>query len=97
MSKAIFVTAELRIKPDVEIAQAREKIRQFCQQMESEPGCQQATASYDLEDDRRVILWERYDDQAAIEAHFNMPHTHDFIALSIVDLVQAFNSQIEEK
>ncbi|AIW14413.1 putative quinol monooxygenase [Vibrio tubiashii] len=92
MDSTIFVTAELRVNSDVDLAVARKAIEQFCSDMESESGCQQATATFDVNDPRRVILWERYDDQSAIEAHFVMPHTQAFIALGMTELVSATNS-----
>lgn len=90
----IYVTAELQIKPEVDLIKAKQQIQTFCSDMESEEGCVQATATYDVEDERRVILWERYQDQAAIEAHFAMPHTQAFIALGLTELVKATNSRI---
>lgn len=92
MDSTIFVTAELRINSDVDLAVARKAIEQFCSDMESESGCQQATATFDVNDPRRVILWERYDDQSAIKAHFAMPHTQAFIDLGMTELVSATNS-----
>ncbi|NOH53184.1 antibiotic biosynthesis monooxygenase [Vibrio coralliilyticus] len=96
MNEMIYVTAELKIKPEMEIQHAQDAIEQFCRDMESEAGCLQAKATYDLKEPSRVILWERYQDRAAIEAHFTMPHTQAFIALGITDLVQVFESQSGE-
>lgn len=93
----IYVTAELKIRPEQELTNAYQAIEQFCRDMESEEGCLQATATFDVNEPRRVLLWERYVDQAAIEAHFVMPHTQAFIANNIAELVQAFNTQAGEQ
>ncbi|GAB6260353.1 putative quinol monooxygenase [Photobacterium sp. R1] len=93
MSQTIFVTAELRMnaeKPRPAVIQA---IEQFCLDMQSETGCLQAIATYDENMPQRVILWERYENRDAIEAHFSMPHTRAFIASEMTELVQAFETQ----
>lgn len=93
MSQTIFVTAELRINAEKPTAEVVQSIEQFCLGMQNEPGCLQAIATYDDKEPQRVILWERYKDRAAIEAHFSMPHTQAFIASQVAVLVQAFETQ----
>ncbi|GAK87907.1 hypothetical protein JCM19238_5517 [Vibrio ponticus] len=95
MSETIFVTAELKMNADKPRQQVIEAIEQFCLDMQSEAGCLQASATYDLKHPQRVILWERYEDRAAIEAHFAMPHTQAFIAAEMAELVQAFETQAQ--
>lgn len=96
MNEMIYVTAELKIKSEQDLKAAHQAIAQFCRDMESEEGCLQATATFDANEPSRVLLWERYVNQAAIEAHFVMPHTQAFIASEVVELVQAFNTQAGE-
>ena len=95
MSETIFVTAELKMNADKPRQQVVEAIEQFCLDMENEAGCLQANATYDPKDPQRVILWERYENRAAIEAHFAMPHTQAFIAAEMAELVQAFETQAQ--
>ncbi|MFN1617209.1 putative quinol monooxygenase [Vibrio rotiferianus] len=95
MSETIFVTAELKMNADKPRQQVVEAIEQFCLDMQSEAGCLQANATYDSTDPLRVILWERYENRAAIEAHFAMPHTQAFIAAEMAELVQAFETQAQ--
>ncbi|GIU32304.1 putative quinol monooxygenase [Shewanella sp. MBTL60-007] len=93
MNETIFVTAELKMnaaKPRNQVIQA---IEQFCHDMQTEAGCLQAIATYDEKEPQRVILWERYENRAAIEAHFTMPHTQVFIAAEMAELVQVFETQ----
>ncbi len=97
MTNSIFVTAELRIKPNIERAVAIEAIEQFCLDMQSEPGCLQAIATYDEKQSDRVILLEQYADREAINQHFGMPHTQAFIQTDMTELVQAFETQKQEK
>ncbi|UTZ37671.1 antibiotic biosynthesis monooxygenase [Vibrio campbellii] len=95
MSETIFVTAELKMNADKPRQQVVEAIEQFCLDMQNEAGCLQANATYDPKDPQRVIFWERYENRAAIEAHFAMPHTQAFIAAEVAELVQAFETQAQ--
>lgn len=92
--QGLFITAELHIKPDVDLDRAISSIHEFCEGMNSEPGCSFALALQDQKDPRKVIFWERYEDQAAFEQHFQANHTQHFINAGLTDLVQAFESQL---
>ncbi|PSU36450.1 antibiotic biosynthesis monooxygenase [Photobacterium lutimaris] len=94
--QGLFITAELRVKDDVSVDEAKVAIAQFCQGMNSEHGCSLAVAMQDNNDPRRFIFWERYDDQAAFDAHFNAKHTQAFIALGYTQLEQAFETHLME-
>ncbi|MGY0216091.1 putative quinol monooxygenase [Endozoicomonadaceae bacterium StTr2] len=92
-NEGIRVTAALKIKPEVALDEGLAAVQKFCQDMNSEPGCLFAYASQDLADERQVHLWEAYRDQAAIDAHFNMPHTRAFIKQGYTELVHASQSK----
>ncbi|WP_028108313.1 putative quinol monooxygenase [Ferrimonas futtsuensis] len=94
MDQGLFITAELRVKPDVSLELAKLAIFRFCRDMESEPGCSLALPLQDREDPRKFILWERYDDEAAHQAHFDAEHTQRFIQQGLTELVQAFQSEL---
>lgn len=94
--QGLFITAALRVNEGVSIEEAKEVIAQFCQDMNSEPGCSMAIAMQDNKDPQRFIFWERYDDQAAFDAHFQAKHTQDFIALGYTQLEQAFEASLME-
>lgn len=99
MTQIIFVTAELRLSDQKCRNDSIQIIEQFCVDMQSEAGCLQAVATYDEQEPQRVVLWERYESRAAIQAHFAMPHTRTFIDSGVAELVQAFETtqQIESK
>ncbi|MEZ8044698.1 putative quinol monooxygenase [Vibrio sp. 10N.237.312.C02] len=92
-NETIFVTAEIKIKTNTDREAAIEAIEQFCRDMQSEPGCLQAIASYDQNQSDRVVLLEQYVNREAINQHFVMPHTQAFIERDITELVQAFETQ----
>ncbi len=83
MNEIIFVTAELKIKTNIERAAAIEAIEQFCLDMQSEPGCLQAIATYDQSQSDRVILLEQYANREAINQHFVMPHTQRLLSVAL--------------
>ncbi|MGF1680268.1 putative quinol monooxygenase [Photobacterium minamisatsumaniensis] len=90
----LFITAEIKVKPEIDLDIAKQAIAEFCCGMNSESGCSLAIAHQDMSDPRRFILWERYDDQAAFQQHFSAEHTQHFIGLGITDLVQAFETDL---
>ncbi len=92
-----FVNAEIRIKDDVQINDALAAIHQFCLDMNSEAGCSFAMALQDKQDSRRIILWERYEDEAAAQRHFDEPHTQRFIHSGFTEFVGATLCQLPEQ
>jgi quinol monooxygenase YgiN len=57
--------------------------------IEREAGCRRFDVLVESRDDRRFVLYEIYDDEAAFELHLRTPHYHSFAA--------AINGQIEER
>lgn len=92
-----FVSAEIRIKEEADINEALAAIEQFCIDMNSEAGCSFAMALQDQQDARRIILWERYEDEAASQRHFDEPHTQRFINSGLTEFVQATLCQLPVK
>jgi quinol monooxygenase YgiN len=52
----------------------------------AEAGCQQYSFSFDMADPSLVRLFEVWDDQESLDAHFKMPHMAAFQA-ALADLV----------
>ncbi len=92
--QGLFITAELRIKPESDLDTAIAEIHAFCDGMNSEEGCSMAVPLQDKKDPYRFIFWERYEDQEAFEQHFQAEHTQRFIHLGLTDLVQSFETQL---
>jgi quinol monooxygenase YgiN len=73
----IVVTAHARVKPearDEAIAAAR-KMRDASI---AEPGCQEYGFWFAFDDENSLLVFERWDDQAALDAHFQTPHLAEF-------------------
>lgn len=45
----------------------------------AEPGCLHHAAHRDLEDEHRIVFVEQWQDQAAVDAHFAVPESIDFV------------------
>lgn len=90
---AVFITAKLRIRSDIGLADGLDAINAFCLAMNSEVGCVFAYATQSKDDKHTILLWECYRDQAAFDEHFSMEHTQHFIQSGLTELIQADQSQ----
>ncbi|WP_445774029.1 putative quinol monooxygenase [Shewanella sp.] len=92
--QGIFITAEIHIKDEVPLDQGVDAVRQFCVDMNNEPGCSLAIALQSKTNPKHFVFWERYDNQAAFDAHFSYEHTQAFIKSALTELQQAFDYQL---
>ncbi len=53
----------------------------------TEPGCVNYQVSQDVDNPRRFLLYEVYDDQAALDAHKETPHYLDVVAARVKPMV----------
>jgi quinol monooxygenase YgiN len=81
----IVVTAHARIKPEAR-DDAIAAARQMRDASIAEPGCQEYGFWFAFDDENELLVYERWDDQAALDAHFATPHLAEF-AKSIPDWV----------
>ncbi len=73
----IVVVAHARVKPEAReqaVAAAR-KMRDASLQ---EEGCQEYGFWFAFDDENELLVFERWDDQAALDAHFQTPHLAEF-------------------
>ena len=73
----VVVTAVARVRPEKReeaIAAARAMKKASLE----EPGCQEYGFWFDMDDPDRLLVFERWDDQAALDFHFTTPHLADF-------------------
>ena len=75
----IVVTARARIRPDArdEAIAAAEAMRKASLE---EPGCQEYGFWFAMDDPNELLVYERWDDQAALDFHFSTPHLAEFAA-----------------
>jgi quinol monooxygenase YgiN len=53
----------------------------------AEPGCLEFSVYRDIDDPRAILLYERYADEDAFQAHRRTPHFHDIIERQVVPLL----------
>ncbi len=75
----ILISATARIKADKreEVLAAAANMRQASL---AEPGCRQYRFGFALDDSDVILVFEEWDDQAALDAHFRTPHMVEFTA-----------------
>jgi quinol monooxygenase YgiN len=76
----ILVTARARVKPEAR-DRAIEAARLMQEASRAEPGCQDYGFWIAIDDPNEMFIFERWDDQAALDAHFQTPHLAEFAAV----------------
>ncbi len=75
----VVVTANARVKPEAREA-AVEAALKMREASLTEPGCQEYGFWFAIDDPNRLLVFERWHDQAALDAHFQTPHLAEFAA-----------------
>ncbi len=94
LEQGYFITAELRVKNQHRIAEAKSALVTLCEKTLAEPGCSLFTLHQCSENEDRFILWERFENEAAFRQHFLEAHTKEYMALDLTEVVQYFHSDI---
>lgn len=89
-----FITAELRAKNPQRLAETKNALIRLCEESVKETGCSLFSLHQCNEDPLRFILWERFEDEAAFQQHFEESHTKAYVALDLTDIVQYFQTSI---
>lgn len=72
MNPPLNVVAIMQAKPGKE-AQLHTLLQAALPHFQQEPGCQAYALLVDLEDPTRFVSYERWDDEAALQAHMKAP------------------------
>ena len=73
----IVVTAHARLKPGAREA-AVEAALKMREASRAEPGCREYGFWFAIDDPDSLFVFERWDDQAALDFHFSTPHLAEF-------------------
>jgi quinol monooxygenase YgiN len=73
----IVVSARARVKPEARDA-AVAAARSMREASRAEPGCQEYNFWFAFDDENELLVFEVWDDQAALNAHFGTPHLAEF-------------------
>ena len=74
----IIVTGSVKVTPAT-LAQARELALEHVHRSRTEPGCLLHSVHHDVEDPLRLVFLEHWDDRAALDAHFRVPASSEFV------------------
>ena len=89
-----YVTAELRTKDVHRIAETKAALADLCAATLGESGCSLFVAHHDPLIPTRFLLWERWDDEAALKRHFSLPHTRAYVERDLTEVVQVFQTNV---
>ncbi|MFD2569363.1 putative quinol monooxygenase [Spirosoma soli] len=73
----LLVFATITAQPDAE-SELRKGLLELVQQVRTEPACQLYELYESTEHPQRFIMHERWDDEAGLQAHNQMPHMKEF-------------------
>jgi len=76
----LIVAGEVKVESTTEVEKARAAIIAMVEASNAEPGCILYAFSQDLTDPTIIRITEKWQDQAALDAHFNAPHMATFMA-----------------
>jgi 4-carboxymuconolactone decarboxylase len=91
-----YITAELKVKDESRIQETKEALMLLCKETLTEPGCTLFTLHHDSKQATRFLLWERFNDEAAFKLHFEAPHTKEYVAKDLTEVVQYFQTDIAQ-
>jgi copper(I)-binding protein len=74
----IIVTGSVEVRPD-DLDQAVEIALEHVRRSRTEPGCVLHSVHHDVENPNRLVFLEHWADRAALDAHFAVPGSGDFV------------------
>lgn len=89
----VHMTVLMRVRPD-RVAAFREGLCALIAPSRAEPGCISYDAHQDEADPTLFVMWERWRDMAALEAHAASPHFLAFEAAHGADLLKPIRESI---
>ena len=74
----IIVTGSVKAQKAT-LARMRELALEHVHRSRTEPGCLLHSVHHDVEDPLRLVFLEHWQDRAALDAHFRVPASSDFV------------------
>ena len=74
----IIVTGSVKAQPAT-LAQMRELSVEHVHRSRTEPGCLLHSVHHDVEDPLTLVFLEHWEDRAALDAHFRVPASSEFV------------------
>lgn len=83
----LWVRARIELIKGADLAQACAGLDDLVGHTVKEPGCILFEVRQDLETPQRFTLWECWTDDAALTAHFDAVHTHEYLAKNLTSVL----------
>jgi quinol monooxygenase YgiN len=78
----------MMVKPGTE-ATCKDYLRLLQQHSRNEPGCVQYEAHQSIENPRKFLIYEKYKDQAALDAHRESAHFKQYVRGGLDTIVES--------
>ena len=75
-------------------AEVVERLTAWAVLARAEPGCRTFDVNQSVDDPRQVLLYERYDDEAAFQAHATRPEFETIVKATIWPLLESRSREI---
>jgi quinol monooxygenase YgiN len=89
----IILLVQFTVKPDTE-DRCREFIRNMEEHTRREPGCRQYVGHQSLENPRRFMFYEVYEDEAALDAHRAAPYFAEYVTGGLDKIIESRNREL---
>lgn len=87
-----YITAELRAKDTSRLEETKRELNKLCNESLKESGCTLFFAHQNATQTDRFVLWERFENEDAFRQHFEEPHTKQYVAKGLTEVVNFHNS-----
>lgn len=89
-----YVTAELKVLDLTRVEEMKVALAELQKETLKEQGCTIFCIHQDSEDEKRLVLWERFNDEAAFNHHFTLPHTKSYLEHAFTDVVSVIKTNV---
>jgi quinol monooxygenase YgiN len=83
----IVLKVDMLVKPGTE-EKCREYLRLLQEHSRREPGCLMYSGHQSTEDPRKFLLYEQYEDRAALQSHRDSPHFRQYVTGGLDGIVE---------
>lgn len=71
----LWISAGISVQDGADVEEARKALAGLAKETVKEPGCFKFDVLQSRENPKHFMLWECWQGEAALKAHFEMPHT----------------------
>ncbi len=83
----LYIGAGIEVEEGKDIEKTKRALNTLAEHTLQEPGCLQFIVLQQLEHPNRFTLWEAWQSEAALQLHFQLPHTKDYLAQALTKVI----------